>query len=328
MTREHTRPVRQRFTLEPVPPFRLDLTVWALRRRPHNAIDRWDGDTYRRTLLLSEGLAVVEVRQVQPAEAPRLLVSLTTDGPAHRARGDATAALQRMLGTGIDLRDFYRQAGSDRHLGPMVERFRGLKPPRFPSVFECLVNAIACQQLSLTVGLELLNRLAERYGRRPSGGPDTPPRAFPIPADLGVADFAEIRRLGFSVAKAVALVELAGRVDEAGLDLERLACVDDATASAVLQRLRGIGRWSAEYTLLRGLGRLDVFPADDVGARNNVQRWLGLAPGADDAAIRRAVSPWSPYAGLVYFHLLLDRVDAAGWLSENPNVGAPSEGTV
>ena len=38
-----------RFTLEPVPPFRLDLTVWTLRRRPHNTIDDWDGETYRRT---------------------------------------------------------------------------------------------------------------------------------------------------------------------------------------------------------------------------------------------------------------------------------------
>jgi DNA-3-methyladenine glycosylase II len=326
--RQHTLAARQRFTLEPVPPFRLDLTVWALRRRPHNAVDQWDGDTYRRTLLSSDGLAVVEVRQEGPAEAPRLLVSVTTDVPGSRARDDATAVLQRMLGTDIDLRDFYRHVEGDRHLGPLVERFRGLKPPRFPSVFECLVNAVACQQLSLTVGLELLNRLAERYGRRPSGGPDTPPRAFPDPADLAVADVAEIRRLGFSVAKAVALVELAGRVSDAGLDLDRLACVEDAAASAVLQSLRGIGRWSAEYALLRGLGRLDVFPGDDVGARNNLKRLLGLAPGADYSAIRRAVSPWSPYAGLAYFHLLLDRLDVAGCLNENPDADAHSEGTV
>ncbi len=326
-TREQTRPMTQRFTLEPVPPFRLDLTVWALRRRPHNAVDRWDGEIYRRALLLRDGLAVVEVRQVQPPEAPRLLVAVTTDGPGRGARGDATAALERMLGTDVDLGDFYGRAESDRYLGPMVQRFRGLKPPRVPSVFECLVNAVACQQLSLTVGLELLNRLAERYGRRPCGGPDTP-RAFPDPPDLAVADVEEIRRLGFSAAKAVALVELAGRVDEGGLDLDWLASVDDATASTDLQSLRGIGRWSAEYALLRGLGRLDVFPADDVGARNNLQRWLGLGPGADYAAIRRAVSPWSPYSGLVYFHLLLDHLDGAGWLSESADFGAPSERTV
>jgi DNA-3-methyladenine glycosylase II len=40
-------------------------------------------------------------------------------------------------------------------------------------------------------------------------------------------------------------------------------------AIAYLSRIRGIGRWSAEYVLLRGLGRLDTFPGDDVGAQIN-----------------------------------------------------------
>ena len=39
------------FTLRPVPPFRLDLTAWALRRRSHNIVDRWDGTEYRRVLV-------------------------------------------------------------------------------------------------------------------------------------------------------------------------------------------------------------------------------------------------------------------------------------
>jgi DNA-3-methyladenine glycosylase II len=78
--------------------------------------------------------------------------------------------------------------------------------------------------------------------------------------------------------------------------------------------LHGIGRWSAEYILLRGLGRLHVFPGDDVGARNNLARWLGLKPPLDYDAVGRALSRWQPYAGMVYFHLLLDRLEAAGAL--------------
>jgi DNA-3-methyladenine glycosylase II len=78
-----------------------------------------------------------------------------------------------------------------------------------------------------------------------------------------------------------------------------------------LTSLSGIGRWSAEYVLLRGLGRLHVFPGDDVGARNNLARWLGLESPLDYGAVRRAVSRWQPYAGMVYFHLLLDRLAAA-----------------
>ena len=54
------------FTLEPAPPFRLDLTAWALRRRPANIVDRWDGVAYRRAVKQDETVAEVEVRQVRP----------------------------------------------------------------------------------------------------------------------------------------------------------------------------------------------------------------------------------------------------------------------
>ena len=49
-------PMATRFTLEPVAPFRLDLTAWALCRRPGNTVDRWEGDTYRRTLRLTDAI--------------------------------------------------------------------------------------------------------------------------------------------------------------------------------------------------------------------------------------------------------------------------------
>ena len=61
------------FSLTPVPPFRLDLTAWALRRRPNNLIDRWDGETYRRVLVMNGYPAEVAVRQSRPAGfAPNL----------------------------------------------------------------------------------------------------------------------------------------------------------------------------------------------------------------------------------------------------------------
>jgi DNA-3-methyladenine glycosylase II len=40
--------------------------------------------------------------------------------------------------------------------------------------------------------------------------------------------------------------------------------------------LKGVGRWSAEYALLRGLGRWSVFPGDDIGARRHLKNWLQL----------------------------------------------------
>jgi DNA-3-methyladenine glycosylase II len=136
--------------------------------------------------------------------------------------------------------------------------------------------------------------------------------AFPDPAKLAVAQPASIRALGFSLKKATTIVALAEAAHEGRLDLETLATRDDEHVIETLTQMDGIGRWSAEYTLLRGLGRLHVFPGDDVGARKNLARWLGLTEPLDYAGVQRAVSGWHPYAGLVYFHLLLERLAAGG----------------
>ena len=154
--------MRTGFELGAVAPFRLDLTVWALRRRPGNSVDRWDGRTYARTLPIAGAVAEVDVVQVGTDDVPRLRVTVTADGSIARDQVHAETAdmLRHTLGLEVDLGDFYRRAARDPNLQGLSERFRGLKPPRFPSLFECLANAIACQQLTVTVGIELLNRLA------------------------------------------------------------------------------------------------------------------------------------------------------------------------
>ena len=66
--------------------------------------------------------------------------------------------------------------------------------------------------------------------------------------------------------------------------------------------------------LLRGLGRIDVFPADDVGARNKLYRFFDLPAPPDREQILKLLSPWEPFAGMIYFHLLLDGLAARGEL--------------
>ena len=89
---------------------------------------------------------------------------------------------------------------------------------------------------------------------------------------------------------------------------------DDVDVRARLRDLRGVGRWTADYVLLRGLGRLHVFPGDDVGVQKSLARWLGRPASLDYAGVNKAVEKWQPYAGLVYFHLLLDGLSRAGVL--------------
>ena len=296
------------FTMDVSPPFRLDLTVRALRRRSINETDRWDGDAYRRTIHVGETPVGLVVTQVGLPEAPKL--SVRVSGDTHHARAEAAArrVLRHVLGLELDLTAFYAVAAAEPPLDELADRFRGMRPPRFPSVFEALLNGVACQQISLQAGLTLLNRLVAAFGEAPdppqAGGP-----AFPRPQALAGVGSRSLPALGFSRAKSRAIGEIAAAASAGGFKYEVLANLDDAAACARLKELRGVGRWTAEYVLLRGCGRLNVFPGDDVGARNNLQKWLKRKRPLDYESTKKFVQRWQPYAGLVYLHLLLKSID-------------------
>jgi DNA-3-methyladenine glycosylase II len=309
------------FSLRPKPPFRLERTVWALRRLPVNEMDRWDGETYRRTLMMGESALEAAVIQSGEGEEPELQVRVSCKENAAERVTERSRRLEvhgptqiglllsKLLGLEVDLAPFYRLASDDDRLARLVGRFVGLKPPRFPTVFEAVVNGIACQQLSLNVGIHLLNRLSLSYGR-----PCGEAHAFPRPIDLAETDPRSLRTMGFSQRKAVNVTAIAQAVTAGELDLESLTHLGDDAAVARLEQLQGIGRWTAQYVALRGLGRLDVFPADDVGSQSKVQHWLSLnsRPGYEE--ILRLLEGFGPYRGLIYFYLLLDRQADQGLL--------------
>jgi DNA-3-methyladenine glycosylase II len=299
--------------LRPLQPFRLDLTAWALRRRPRNDIDRWDGTTYRRLVTIGARVTELAVRQSGPPSAPRVTVTATPSLRTPAERRHVRSIVDRLLGLQIDLSGWYRLAHHDRRLAELADRFRGVKPPRFPTVFEALVNAFACQQLSLVVGLELLNRLATvcDVKRRADGRAHHP---FPSPHDVARVAPARYHAIGFSRQKIRALLTLARGIERGIVDVEGLERHGDADAVRRLRELHGVGRWTAEYVLLRSLGRLHVFPGDDVGAQKSLARWLGRAGHLDYDGVNRTVERWQPYAGMVYFHLLLDGLSKAGAL--------------
>lgn len=300
------------FFLQAAAPFRLDLTAWALRRLPVNSIDRWDGLSYSRILSIRGKAVAISVNETGTVKSPELRVDF--DGPS-RFQDIISETLRKTLGLDIDLAAFYELASKHRQLDSLAKRFIGLKPPRFPSVFEAIVNGIACQQISLSVGLELLNRLSAAYGATRGAH-----HAFPLPQDLQTVEPQEIRRLGFSTRKSENIVAIAKAVYRKELGLDSLEYEADPAVMARLRALAGIGRWTAEYVMLRGLGRLDVFPGDDVGGQARLMRWLGLKERPDYDATNKVLQKWSPYRGMLYFHLLLnDRAesgliqDRSGW---------------
>jgi DNA-3-methyladenine glycosylase II len=221
--------------------------------------------------------------------------------------------LTRMLGLQVNLTAFYRMASHDSKRRELAEKYRGLKPVRFPTIFETLANAISCQQFTIAAGLQLLNRLG-RLGSLALETDSGQVFGSPDPSDLLRLSTRTFRKLGFSRHKTCAFRELSHNILVNRLDLESLANLNNEDAIDFLLGLRGVGRWTAEYTLLRGLGRLDIFPGDDVGARNRLAKWLHRRKPMDYTSVQRALRGWRPYAGFVFFHLLMESLAEAGRL--------------
>lgn len=312
------------FNITPLAPYRLDLTAWALKRREDNIWDRWDSDTgmYSR-LLVHEGQPIdVSVSQTGSIDTPLLRVTATLDADSVDATDDTIRdavepVLRGLLGTDVNLSKFHRMASIDATLSPLATRLEGLKPPRYPTLFEALTNAITCQQITLTAGLRILGRLANACGARMEDAV-----SFPLPGNVAQLSAQDLIDLGYSRQKARAMSELSALAVDGRLERSIIANLSDDEAVERLRQLFGVGRWSAEYALLRGDSRLNIFPGDDVGVRKHLEQWLNLDRRLNYDDVSHILETWRPFGGMIYLHLLTASLVDSGRVKRNEAIEA------
>lgn len=301
---------RSRHELAVVTPYRLDLTVSALRRLSTNVVDVLTPEgQYVRVLDGAYGSVIVHVEQVRP---DALAVTIDGDATEH---AHAFALVRRMLGADRDLTDFDRAALRIPWLASLVRRMRGVKPPRYPALWDACANAIVFQQVSLRAASTIMRRLIVAVGEpvRVAGVP-VPLYQFPVAERLTGATDELLRATGLSATKLATLRRVGEALATGVLDATTLERCSSADAAAILRRIKGIGPWTAAVILLRGLGRLDVFPPNDTSVASNIALVSGSA--AFDAP--RVVAALGEQRGMLYFYLLLARLEARG------EIGRPS----
>jgi DNA-3-methyladenine glycosylase II len=294
-------------TLSVRPPFSLGLTVAVLRRLPTNRVDVLaDDGAYFRAFQLDDGPLAMRVESLA---RDRLRVRFDRDVPD---RAVWAARVRRRLGLEVDLDAFYRVAREVPRFDALVRQMRGVRPPRYPTLWEAIVNAVVFQQVSLASAMATMGRFVERFGveHRAFGQHLRP---FPDAVRIAHASSRRFEGLGLSAAKVRTLRALAHRVSEGDPSEAELASRTSDEALNRLSQLPGIGPWSAALILLRGLGRLDVFPAGDSGAARGLVALFGPRL-ADARAGDRLLARIGPYRGMLYYHLLLDRLARAGMI--------------
>jgi DNA-3-methyladenine glycosylase II len=126
---------------------------------------------------------------------------------------------------------------------------------------------------------------------------------LPTPAELLATDSDALRCIGLSRAKAAYLRDLAGRLFDGRLDLNRLPNLDEEAARTEFMQVKGVGRFTADGVML-ALRRPDIWPAADLALRREVERvWRLDAPAslADIDAIGERFRPWQTLAALYLY---------------------------
>lgn len=223
-------------------------------------------------------------------------------------RRAARAAVRSLFSLHHPIEKFYRLVRAEPTLRGTDRRFRGLRVPRDAHVYEALLHAILGQQLSVRAATTMKERLLERTGAFLEAGGVEVPRV-PTPSELRSLGVAGLRSTGLSGAKSRSLLALATAVEDGSLPSEELASLPIDAALESLDRLPGVGRWTAENALLRGVGRTDVFIAGDLGVRVALEQYGVLRRTAPEERARlwaeRNYPGWGSYATLYLWRKLV-----------------------
>lgn len=173
--------------------------------------------------------------------------------------------------------------------------------------FGMLVRSILSQQISTKAARSIRERVEQLMG----GGPPTAEKLLTLSP-------VQLRSAGVSSQKAAYLLDLADKVQSRTVRLARIGRLSDEDVIAELIQVKGIGRWTAQMFLIFCLGRLDVFPHDDLGVRMALRDLYGLGELPDRATSLNIAEPWRPYSSVASWYCWRAR--------DEPSAMAPAAG--
>jgi AraC family transcriptional regulator of adaptative response / DNA-3-methyladenine glycosylase II len=264
--------------------------LWAfLGTRAVPGIEEIEGETYRRTMLLPRGPAVVELSPGSDAVVATLHL---------RHPGDLTAAVarcRRLLDLDADPVAIDAALGADPTLEPLVADLPGIRVPGAVDPTEMAVRAVLGQQVSVAAARTLAGRLVHAYGTplpTPSG---TLTHTFPTADVLADADPATFH---LTARRAATLHAMTQRLADGSLTLDAGADRDDAEQQ--LLAVPGIGPWTAHYLRMRALADPDVFLPTDLAIKIGATK-LGLP--ADPRRLGEVAERWRPWRSYALRHV-------------------------
>jgi len=289
-------------------PFDFDLTA-EIFSFGDKQIHIYANGQFSQALNINGKLALVKLASAGTVEQPKIVVELKSNSPITRQdKQKAEEAVKFIFNLDFDLCSFYSEVKNDCTMTQIAQQLYGLKNPTTPTVFEALVDSIVEQQISIKVAHALEERLVKKFGESLALNGETY-YAYPTPQNIASVSIEEIRNCGLSQRKAEYIQQTAELIVNGKLDLEHLKSrKSPEEIISELDAIRGIGVWTAELTMLRGMQKLDALPADDLGVRRVISRYFCGGKPIKAAEAREIAKSWGKWKGLAAFYLIIAEV--------------------
>ncbi len=290
-------------TLKPLPPFDFDLSA-RIFASGSERIQRYEAGLFWQAIRLGGAPSLLRVSSLGTAAHPRLMVQVEPDDAfsGYISRG-IEALVVRLFNLNLDLLPFYEAVKEDHIMLQITKRLWGLHSPCTATVFEALVDSIIEQQISLKAAWSMQRRLIEAFGEALTLEGSTY-FAFPGPETLAASTIEQLRACGLSGRKAE-YVQGVARLAAGGLDLENFPAWGEEKIIEELSKIRGVGVWTAEMTMIRGMQKFDALPADDLGLRRVIAHYYRGGEKISGVEARQIAEAWSGWRGLASFYLIM-----------------------
>jgi DNA-3-methyladenine glycosylase II len=288
-----------------LPPFRFDFSS-EIFADGDKQIRNYEAGRFWQVIRVNGKLLLTTVEAAGTVDLPKVSVEMKSNREitAEDAK-KAEKIVNALFSLDLDLKPFYEAVKDDKIMAQLTRKLWGLKIPTTPTAFEALVDSIVEQQISLKVANSIENRIIKRFGE----SLDLEGAlyfAYPTPQQLALVSVEEFRQCGLSLRKGEYIKEAARLITEGKLDLETLK--DRESSEQIIEELdkiRGIGVWTAELTILRGMQRLDALPADDLGLRRVISRYYRDGKVISSAEARQIAESWGKWKGLAAYYLVV-----------------------
>lgn len=214
----------------------------------------------------------------------------------------ATAYVEMWFDLSRDLRPFYTLAEDDAILAGVVSAYKGLRIVGVEDLFEALCWSIMGQQISLHVAYALKQKLVTTYGDSIEYK-DEKYWLFPSPERIASLQVEDLRSLSFTQRKAEYVMGVAGLIATKQLTKEQFVGLSLTEMEARLTAIRGIGKWSANYVIMRCFRHPDAFPIADVGLHNALKKVHNESQKPTLEEIERWSGNWAGWRAYATFYL-------------------------